>query len=566
MAQVVIGMLGTSLDRRWGPRRWSQWRPTVSLFRHHDLPIARLELIYGAADQNLADQIADDVRLVSPATEVRLHTMEFDDPWDFQEVYGNLHDFATRYPFDLDRESYLFHITTGTHVVQICTFLLTETRHFPGRLVQTAPAKTSDQINPGRYAIIDLDLSKYDRIAQRFASEQRTSTEFLKAGIKTRNAAFNRMISEIEHVAAHSKAPMLLTGPTGAGKSSLARRIFELKKQRRQVSGRFVEVNCATIRGDAAMSTLFGHKRGAFTGAAAERAGLLREADKGALFLDEIGELGLDEQAMLLRAIEEKRFFPLGADREVESEFQLICGTNRDLAEAVRERTFREDLLARICLWSFDLPGLAARREDIEPNVQYELAQLTAATGLTYRFNREALERFLQFARADDSAWNGNFRDLNAAIARMATMAPSGRITTEVVDGEIERLRRGWRAAAGAGSAGFGPVDALSWRAGSVGFNSPRGAAGIASPTQFGDMTHDDLNALLGDRAARLDEFDRVQLAHVVAVCRTSPTLSAAGRRLFAASRARRKSTNDADRLRKYLDRFGLSWEIISSG
>jgi transcriptional regulatory protein RtcR len=99
-------------------------------------------------------------------------------------------------------------------------------------------------------------------------------------------------------------------GPTGAGKSQLARKTYELKKMRHQVQGPFVEVNCATLKGDSAMSALFGHKKGAFTGAAADRAGLLKSADTGVLFLDEIGELGLDEQAMILRAIEEGRFPP----------------------------------------------------------------------------------------------------------------------------------------------------------------------------------------------------------------------------------------------------------------
>jgi transcriptional regulatory protein RtcR len=91
------------------------------------------------------------------------------------------------------------------------------------------------------------------------------------------------------------------------------------------------------------------------------------------LFLDEIGELGLDEQAMLLRAVEEKVFYPLGSDTPVKSNFQLICGTNRNLQEQVENGNFREDLLTRIHLWTFKLPGLAERKEDIEPNLEYEL-------------------------------------------------------------------------------------------------------------------------------------------------------------------------------------------------
>jgi len=102
-------------------------------------------------------------------------------------------------------------------------------------------------------------------------------------------------------------------------------------------------VNCATLHGDGAASTLFGHRKGAFTGAVTDRAGLLRTAHEGVLFLDEIGELGLDEQAMLLKAVEEKRFFPMGSDREASSDFQLIAGTNRDLRVDVARRTVLRD-------------------------------------------------------------------------------------------------------------------------------------------------------------------------------------------------------------------------------
>ncbi len=187
-------------------------------------------------------------------------------------------------------------------------------------------------------------------------------------------------------------------GPTGAGKSALARRIYELKVERHRLSGPFVEVNCATLKGDNAMAALFGHTKGAFTGAVAERAGLLRSADNGMLFLDEIGELGIDEQAMILRAVEDKRFLPVGSDKEVASDFQLIAGTNRDLVVAVGDGSFREDLFARLNLWTFALPGLAQRREDIEPNLDFELERFAKAEDLRVTFNKEARQRYLAFA------------------------------------------------------------------------------------------------------------------------------------------------------------------------
>jgi len=111
-----------------------------------------------------------------------------------------------------------------SHVQQICLFLLTESRHFPARLLQSSPADAKRRGPEGKFAIIDLDLSKYDRLASRFGKEQKEARTFLKSGIATRNEHFNQLIEQIEHVSINAKDPVLLTGPTGAGKSQLARR------------------------------------------------------------------------------------------------------------------------------------------------------------------------------------------------------------------------------------------------------------------------------------------------------------------------------------------------------
>jgi transcriptional regulatory protein RtcR len=263
---VVLGILGSVLDSGFHQERWQKWRPSVSLCQHEDLVVSRFELLHLPPHQDIARCVAADIGRVSPETEVRLHPQTLRDPWDFEEVFGALHEFARGYPFDPDKEDYLVHITTGTHVQQICLFLLTESRHFPGRLVQTSPKEKKVRSPDGNYSLIDLDLSRYDGIAARFRKEASEARSFLKSGIETRNVRFNRLIEQIEHVAIHSRHPVLLMGPTGAGKSQLARRIYELKKARHQIAGAFVEVNCATLRGDAAMSALFGHVKGAFTG------------------------------------------------------------------------------------------------------------------------------------------------------------------------------------------------------------------------------------------------------------------------------------------------------------
>ena len=525
---VLFGILGSLLDRaRAGEDRWQRWRPSVAACQHEDLLIGRFELFHDPSEATLAKTVLADIRAVSPETNVCLHELCLKDPWDFEEVFTHLHDFARQYSFVTDDEDYLIHITTGTHVEQICLFLLAESRHIPGRLLQASPPPRQHP-GEGQYRIIDLDLSRYDALAKRFSSERQEGHVFLKSGIPTRNTAFNTLIERIERVAIASTAPLLLMGPTGAGKSHLARRIYELKRRREQLQGEFVEVNCATLRGDQAMSALFGHVKGAFTGATGARPGLLKAADGGLLFLDEIGELGSDEQAMLLRAIEDKRFLPVGADRDVDSDFQLIGGTNRDLLAEVGRGAFREDLLARINLWSFRLPGLAERREDIEPNLEYELERHSTATGHKVTLNKEARAQFLKFAMSSDAPWSANFRDLSAAVTRMATLATGDLITPAEVQEEIQRLTASWRRNL---------------------INTPDILETVLSATQ----------------QTELDLFDRVQLAEVVRICRTAESLSAAGRTLFAASRQAKSQPNDADRLRKYLSRFGLAWQDLQT-
>lgn len=181
-------------------------------------------------------------------------------------------------------------------------------------------------------------------------------------------------------------------------------------------------------------------------------------------------------------------------------------------------------------MWTFSLPGLQSRPEDIEPNLQFELDQYAQKTGNRVTLSKEARQRFLDFALSGSAAWKGNFRDLNAAVARMATLALGGRVSVEIVEEEIERLRHSW-----------------------------------ADPRISG--AQDDLRALIGDdRLSEMDMFDRMQVAQVLDVCRKCRSLSEAGRQLFSASRGRKASTNDADRLRKYLNRFGIEWSQIASG
>lgn len=518
MRNVVIGFLGTQLDM--GRKR--KWKPTVSLARNPEFPLDRLELLYDHRFSRLAHSVKAEIEAMSPDTEVLLQRLDLEDPWDFQEVYGKLFDFARDYGFDEDREHYHVHLTTGTHVAQICWFLLTESRHIPARLLQTGPPR-GDDASP-TMDIIDLDLSGYNALQQRFDLLSREYSDQLKGGIETRSAAYNAVIDRIELVASASDAPILLLGESGTGKTELAQRIHELKLGRRRVKGRLVQVNCATLQGADALPMLFGQRRSHTGQAGSERAGLLREADGGVLFLDEVDELGWREQSLLLHAIESGRYYPLGSDHEVSSRFQVIAGANRDLTALVAEGRFRPDLLARLNLWRFTLPPLRDRREDIEPNLYHELARAERSLGVQVGFNAGAAEAFLRFARDPATRWPGNFRDFDGAVQRLCTLAPRGRITRAMVEAEVDGLRRTW---------------------------------GRQTADEDGRLRRE----VLGE--TEVDPFDAVQLAHVIRVCRASSSVSAAGRELFAVSRAKKASVNDSDRLRKYLARFGLDWAAV---
>lgn len=525
---VVFGFLGVTLDQNYREDRWARWRPSVAICMQPDFLIDQFYVLHSKDDMRLWQQISSDIQQISPQTQVISQLFALNDPWDFAEVYAAMYDWCKKHPFDFEKYNYYLHLTTGTHVVQICWYLLVETGDINAQILQSAPTHKAQPA--GRYQAIDLASARYDTLRTRLEQQQADNWQQLKSDIATRNAAFNQLIEAIEKVAVRSVAPILLMGPTGAGKSHLARQVYAIKCEKFHLTGRFVDVNCATLRGDGAMSALFGHVRGAFTGALDAREGLLKSAHKGVLFLDEIGELGLDEQAMLLKALEDKTFFPLGSDKEQSVDFHLIAGTNRDLRLEVLAGRFREDLFARLNIWTFDLPPLKQRAEDIEPNVGYELARFSEQNRRKVRFHREALHAYLAFAVSAEALWSGNFRDLSASVTRMATLAERSRITVDDVQLEIERLRQLWRAQQQPNN----PTNALmDW-------------IGVA-------------------QHAQLDEFDRVQLWAVLRVCLQCASLAEAGRRLFAQSRQYKATQNDSDRLAKYLKKYQLTWADVAA-
>lgn len=517
---IIYSFLGTDLDAGFRERRWKRWRPNVGIAASTGVHIDTLVLLHQPEHASLARRVREDALSMKSheGFEVELKEVDFE-PFDLASTFLMMDSLRSSIDFRPEN-SYLLSISTGTHIMQIASYKMVEEKRWPGLIAQCSRGEgLSTAIN-----LIDLDLRKYDLVMARYRLDDLQGESKLKQGIVTLNPAFNTMVTKLQQVASKSRSPILLMGPTGAGKTAMARRLHKAKEDAGLLKGAFVEVNCATLRGDTVMSTLFGHKKGAFTGAQTNRDGLLKKANGGLLFLDEIGDLGLDEQAMLLHALEDKIFTPLGSDETVESNFQLIAGTNRDLLESVEQGTFRSDLLARINTWAFTMPGLRDRLEDIEPNITYELDALQKRDGVTCRFLPQALQRYLAFATSTEGAWTGNFRDLASSVERMSTLAMNGIIDVGVVDDELSTLKAAWRR---------------------------------ASPAKAGSMTTS-LERVLPNHSLNL--FEQAQLNLVLSLCGEAKSYADLGRKVFGDDVGK----NPSQRVRDFLiDQHGLSLEMV---
>jgi DNA-binding NtrC family response regulator len=225
-------------------------------------------------------------------------------------------------------------------------------------------------------------------------------------------SAAMREVQKAIGMLADSDATVLLTGETGTGKEVVARAIH---RHGRRAARPFVAINCAAIPGELLESQLFGHVRGAFTGAIADRAGSFREADGGTLFLDEIGDMDLGLQAKLLRVLQDRVVTPLGG-RPVPVDVRIIAATHRDLERAVKEGRFREDLYWRLGVVPLALPPLRERLADIVPLAEHFLAR-AAAGSAPKRLSATAAARLLAHS------WPGNVRELRNAMERVAVLA-----------------------------------------------------------------------------------------------------------------------------------------------
>jgi two-component system nitrogen regulation response regulator NtrX len=246
------------------------------------------------------------------------------------------------------------------------------------------------------------------------------------------SAAFQAVVEQATLVA-RSDARVLLIGESGTGKELLAAHIH---RESPFASGPFVKMNCAAIPTELLESELFGHEKGAFTGASSARRGKFELADGGTLFLDEIGDLHETAQAKLLRVLQEGEFHRVGGEQPIHASVRVISATNRDLAALIAQKRFREDLYYRLCVVPMRVPPLRERPSDIRPLAEYFLDEFCRRNN----FKSKTVEEDV-FPELERLAWPGNARELRNVVERMAILTPGDRITVDSVPLELRVAR-----------------------------------------------------------------------------------------------------------------------------
>ena len=353
------------------------------------------------------------------------------DPTSYAEIYPLVYQLLSQIKQTPELENHQLNIllSPGTPTMQAVWVLLAKTQ-FPA--VCWSGFK-------GDYSIVELPF-KIE--LEYLASASQNSDQSLQNAFENEriHKSFANIIGESEVMQeqirkakklSQRNVPALILGPTGSGKEVFAQAIHHASPHASpQNQGEFVAVNCGALPQELAESILFGHVKGAFTGAVANQTGLIKQADKGTLFLDEIGELSLDLQVKLLRVLQEKSYRPIGARKDESSDFRLIAATHRNLLDKVVEGSFREDLFYRIAIGVIKLPALNERGEDLELLTQHLLKKINQELADQPGYQSKKLHPSVKKV-IKNHAWQGNVRELRATILRVCAWSDNKEITVE---------------------------------------------------------------------------------------------------------------------------------------
>ncbi|MEE2771113.1 MAG: sigma-54 dependent transcriptional regulator [Bacteroidota bacterium] len=264
-------------------------------------------------------------------------------------------------------------------------------------------------------------LDRKELVAENTRLKKKVSKNYEMIGESEAIVHIKDMIEKV----AHTDARVLVTGPNGTGKELVAHWLHQ-KSDRSK--GPMIEVNCAAIPSELIESELFGHVKGAFTSANKDRAGKFEAANKGTIFLDEIGDMSLSAQAKVLRALQENRISRVGSDKDIKIDVRVIAATNKDLKKEIEDNNFREDLYHRLAVILIEVPALKERKEDIPLLVDHFSKKIAQEQGINEKqFTKEAIDKL------QESEWRGNVRELRNVVERLIILGGA-----EITDEDVE--------------------------------------------------------------------------------------------------------------------------------
>lgn len=421
------------------PRNDRDPGPVLSLLRAHTTRFDHVVLFLTGGDYVERAQVIKDVALREDLArtfsfiDIRLESVV-----DYEELYETMSAavLTTWKTLNLEGECSVL-LDPGTPQMQTIWFLLAQVGLLPARLLQGVPAR----FGGGTYRYREVRV-RPDRIPieMRLRTEGGTDTVGNAGARRSRvvgstvewtgreseivgdSTLMRELLERVEQFAPYDEV-VLITGETGTGKELIARRLHAAGPRR---NGPFTAINVATLDATTAASALFGHVRGAYTGAEANRLGAFRSSEKGTLFLDEIGELSPDLQARILRAVELKEIVPLGEDRPRHVDVRVIAATHRDLPTMIREGTFREDLYQRLRQFPLQIPPLHDRTDDIELLTRHFLDRWNRRYDTMISVTADAIEALQSYR------WPGNVRQLENILKRLCvSLNRNGTITKE---------------------------------------------------------------------------------------------------------------------------------------
>lgn len=403
--------------------------PLLTLLKKHEEVFDHIVLIHTPEEEFVKNANATKMAIqkIHHKVDVKIVKIEISDPTDHVQVFKGLKGLFKKVIEDFRNSDFYISLTSGTPQMHIAVFLLVASGEFSATMLYMPDPREQTsairKIIPWAGEMPEI----LPRIPKGIMS-QPISEDIKKAkkelGIIGNSEVLNRVVEKALRYAPYEMTVMI-RGATGTGKETIAQLIHRFSKRGDK---RFFAFNCSAITETLAESELFGHKKGAFTGAIEDKQGYFFKANGGTLFLDEVGDLAPSVQAKLLRVLETMEIYPVGSTVPQKVDVRIICATHRDLEQMVTEGKFREDLYYRINVLRIDMPSLIDRREDIEELAKYFLEQFCEQNGIKKSFTKEALKKLCKHK------WRGNVRELKTFVWRIAIDCPK-----EVIDyGDID--------------------------------------------------------------------------------------------------------------------------------